>query len=102
MQVTMFEGNPLGVALPPKMDFEVVDTIEGAVKGNTATNVTKDATLETGMRSRCRCSSKSGAGAGFDAGWNLRGAGLRGAFPSYIEITRVNRCFRRLPNRRAL
>ena len=38
----------IGVDLPPKLAFEVIDTIE-AVRGNTATNVTKDATLETGV-----------------------------------------------------
>lgn len=49
IQVTFFEENPIGVQLPPKMDLEVTETIDQTAKGNTATNVTKDATLETGM-----------------------------------------------------
>jgi len=49
VEVTLHEGNPIGVQLPQKMVFEVVDTIENPAKGNTATNITKDATLETGL-----------------------------------------------------
>lgn len=47
--VTMYEGAAIGVQLPQKMEFEVIDTIENPAKGNTATNHTKDATIETGM-----------------------------------------------------
>ena len=36
---------------PPKMVFEVVDTTPG-VKGNSATNVFKDATLENGITTK--------------------------------------------------
>ena len=49
VQVTLFEDQPIGVQLPPKMDFEVVDTIDAAARGNTATSITKDAKLENGM-----------------------------------------------------
>lgn len=42
-----WEDKPLGLELPPKVILEVTDTIE-AVKGNTATQITKDATLENG------------------------------------------------------
>lgn len=49
VDVTMYEGRPIGVQLPQKMVFEVVDTIDNPDKGNTATNVTKDATLNTGL-----------------------------------------------------
>lgn len=45
---SFFEGNPIGVELPPKVTLEVTDTIE-AVKGNTATQITKDAELENGL-----------------------------------------------------
>ena len=38
----------LSINLPPKMDFVVVDTAPG-VKGNSATNVFKDAILENGL-----------------------------------------------------
>ena len=47
--VTMYEGSPIGVQLPQKMEFEVIDTIDDPAKGNTATNTTKDATIETGF-----------------------------------------------------
>lgn len=49
VEVTTYESNPIGVQLPQKMVFEVVDTIDNPNMGNTATNVTKDATLETGL-----------------------------------------------------
>jgi elongation factor P len=49
VQVTMYEGNCIGVQLPAKMDLLVTDTIDNAARGNTATNVTKDATIETGL-----------------------------------------------------
>jgi elongation factor P len=45
----MYEGKAIGVELPQKMVFTVTDTIEDAAKGNTATNVTKAATLDTGL-----------------------------------------------------
>jgi elongation factor P len=48
--VTMYEEKVIGVQLPPKMDLTVVETIDDAARGNTATNVTKDATLETGLK----------------------------------------------------
>ncbi len=47
--VTMYEGRAIGIQLPQKMVFEVMDTIENPAKGNTATNVLKDATINTGM-----------------------------------------------------
>ena len=49
VQVTFWESRPIGIQLPPKMDFKVVETIDEAARGNTATNVTKDARIETGM-----------------------------------------------------
>ena len=48
-EVTMYEGKAIGVQLPQKVVFEVVDTIDNPAKGNTATNTTKDATLSTGL-----------------------------------------------------
>ena len=44
----MYEGKVIGVQLPQKMEFTVAETIDDAAAGNTATAVTKDATLETG------------------------------------------------------
>ncbi len=49
VSVTTYEERPIGVELPPKMVFAVVDTIENAAKGNTATNATKPAKIETGF-----------------------------------------------------
>ena len=43
------EFEPLALELPPKIAFEVVETSPG-VKGNSATNVYKDAVLENGLR----------------------------------------------------
>ena len=49
MEVTiiMYEGEILGVDLPEKVEYEVVETTD-AVKGNTTNNAMKDATIETG------------------------------------------------------
>ena len=49
--VSFIEGKPLAVLLPPKMVFKVVETSPGA-KGNSATNVFKEATLENGIKTR--------------------------------------------------
>ena len=49
VEVTLHEDKPIGVQLPQKMIFEVVETIDNPNMGNTATNVTKDATIETGL-----------------------------------------------------
>lgn len=48
-QVTLYEEKAIGIQLPQKMVFEVTETIDDADRGNTATNTTKDATLETGL-----------------------------------------------------
>lgn len=48
VEVTMHEGRAIGVHLPQKMVFEVVDTIDNPARGNTATASTKPATIETG------------------------------------------------------
>lgn len=49
-QVTMYEESAIGVQLPQKMEFEIVETIDDAAVGNTATNVTKDAVIDTGLK----------------------------------------------------
>ena len=46
--VSMFENEVLGVILPDKVVLKIVET-EPAVKGDTATNATKMAVLETGL-----------------------------------------------------
>jgi elongation factor P len=47
VQVLFVDGSPSGVELPSSVVLEVVDT-EPGVKGDTVSNVTKPATLETG------------------------------------------------------
>jgi len=49
--VQMHDGDALALQLPPKVAIKVVDTAPG-VKGNSASNVYKDATLENGMNVR--------------------------------------------------
>ncbi len=50
LEVLIFfhEGEMLGIELPEKVDYKIIAT-EPAIKGNTATNATKDATIETGL-----------------------------------------------------
>jgi len=47
VDVLYFNGEPMSIELPIKMDFEVVSAPPG-VKGNSAGNVTKQIELETG------------------------------------------------------
>lgn len=49
--VSFLEGTPLTVQLPPKMVFRVSET-GPALKGNSATNVFKDAILENGIKTK--------------------------------------------------
>ncbi len=49
--VAFLEGEPLSVQLPPKMVFKVEET-GPATKGNSATNVFKDAILENGVKTK--------------------------------------------------
>ncbi|MDY4788735.1 MAG: elongation factor P [Bacilli bacterium] len=47
VEITMYEGEILGIALPVKVTLKVTET-SPAVRGDTATKATKDAILETG------------------------------------------------------
>jgi len=49
VEVTSFEGEVLGVALPINVPFQITET-EPAVKGDTATGATKNAIIETGYQ----------------------------------------------------
>ncbi|MBX3374901.1 MAG: elongation factor P [Phycisphaeraceae bacterium] len=49
--ISTYEGRPLAVELPPVVELEVTDTA-GQARGATATNQLKDATLETGAKTR--------------------------------------------------
>ncbi len=48
VDVTFYKGEVLGITLPDKIEYVVAHT-EPGVKGNTATNATKEATLENGL-----------------------------------------------------
>ena len=48
LQVSMYQGRPIIVTLPNTVDLEVTDT-PPEIKGATATNQPKPATLETGL-----------------------------------------------------
>jgi elongation factor P len=48
LQVSMYQGRPIIVTLPNTVDLEVADT-SPEIKGATATNQPKPATLETGL-----------------------------------------------------
>ncbi len=46
--ISFLGEEPLSLNLPPKMEFTIIETAPG-VKGNSATNVFKDAVLENGL-----------------------------------------------------
>jgi elongation factor P len=46
--VEFYGAEPVGIELPPTVDLKVVDTVPG-IKGATASNQIKPATLETGL-----------------------------------------------------
>jgi elongation factor P len=48
LQVETYEGQPIGLKLPSSVDMKVVST-EPSLRGATVSNVTKPATLETGL-----------------------------------------------------
>jgi elongation factor P len=48
LQVSMYDGKPVQVSLPNSVDLEVTDT-PPEIKGATATNQSKSATMETGL-----------------------------------------------------
>ena len=49
--LSFYEHEPLSIDLPPKMEFKVTETGPG-VKGNSATNIFKDAILENGLKTK--------------------------------------------------
>ena len=48
VDITFYQGSILGINLPEKITYDIAST-EPAVKGNTATNATKEAVLENGL-----------------------------------------------------
>lgn len=51
VEVTFHETTPISIELPPQVVLEITEA-EMAVRGNSATNVKKDAVLETGLAIR--------------------------------------------------
>ncbi len=45
--ITIYKGNPVAIELPPHIEVQITET-EPGVKGDTASNVTKPAKIETG------------------------------------------------------
>lgn len=45
--ITVFQGNPIGITLPPHITVQITHT-EPGVRGDTASNVTKPAEISTG------------------------------------------------------
>ncbi|HNV02653.1 MAG TPA: elongation factor P [Vicinamibacterales bacterium] len=52
VQIQMFNGNAIGLQLPPHVELTVIDAEPGARGDTAAGNVTKRATLETGVEVR--------------------------------------------------
>lgn len=59
VQLQFFDGRPISVELPKNVPLKVTYT-ENAVKGDTSTSITKDATLETGLTIRVPAFIKQG------------------------------------------
>ena len=49
VEVTFHGTTPIDLALPKSVELTIVEA-EAAVKGNTATNVKKEAVMETGLK----------------------------------------------------
>jgi elongation factor P len=60
VQIQKFNGNPIGVQLPPHVELTVTRTEPGARGDTAAGNVTKPATLETGLEIRVPLFVKEG------------------------------------------
>lgn len=59
ISLQFFDNRPISVELPKNVPLEVTYT-EAAVKGDTSTSITKDATLETGLTIRVPAFIKAG------------------------------------------
>lgn len=59
LQLLLFEGRPISVELPKNVPLKVTYT-EDVVKGDTSTNVMKNATLETGLNVKVPAFIKQG------------------------------------------
>jgi len=52
VKLTFYNGEPLDVELPSSVDLKVVEA-ENAIRGDTATGVTKKVKTETGLEVNC-------------------------------------------------
>lgn len=52
VKLTFYKGEPLDVEIPSSVDLKVVEA-ETAIRGDTATGVTKKVTTETGLQVNC-------------------------------------------------
>jgi len=59
LQVLLFDGRPIGIDLPKNVPLKVTYA-EDAVKGDTSSAITKDATLETGLKIKVPAFIKTG------------------------------------------
>lgn len=59
VDILFYEDTPLSLELPPKLEFMVFETGPG-VKGNSATNIYKSATLQNGLTIKVPLFVKSG------------------------------------------
>jgi len=59
VQLQFFDGRPISLELPKNVPLKVTYT-ENAVKGDTSSSITKDATLETGLTIRVPAFIKQG------------------------------------------
>ena len=59
IEIAEYEGEIIGITLPEKVEYEIIDTTD-ATKGNTTNNATKDATIETGYTLRVPLFIKQG------------------------------------------
>lgn len=48
-RIKFYEENPVGISLPKTIAFKIVES-ENSIKGDTATNATKQAVLDTGLK----------------------------------------------------
>lgn len=48
--VQFWNEKPIGIELPLKMEFKIVDTMDSVDRGNSSGNITKEAVLETGHK----------------------------------------------------
>jgi elongation factor P len=51
VNISSYENEILGLILPDKVTLQIIET-EPAIKGDTATNALKNATVETGLQVR--------------------------------------------------